>query len=87
MPLESALILAGRMIRVLALRKDWPSTMISCEANRSYFYPYQPDGTTGLARRLNPQVHYLACRWDYDVTPARSSQEHKALVTSRRKPE
>jgi N-acetylmuramoyl-L-alanine amidase len=32
------------------------------------FLPYQPQGTTGLARRLNPYVHYIACRWDYDVT-------------------
>ena len=29
----------------------------------------QPAGTTGLARRLDPTVHYVACRWDYDVTP------------------
>jgi len=29
----------------------------------------QPQGTTGLARRLNPSVYYVACRWDYDVTP------------------
>jgi N-acetylmuramoyl-L-alanine amidase len=33
------------------------------------FLPYQPKGTTGLARRLNPFVHYIACRWDYDLTP------------------
>jgi hypothetical protein len=33
------------------------------------FLPYQPTGTTGLARRLNPYVHYVACRWNYDVTP------------------
>lgn len=33
------------------------------------FLPYQPSGTTGLARRLNPWVNYVACRWDYDVTP------------------
>jgi hypothetical protein len=33
------------------------------------FLPYQPEGTSGLARRLNPFVHYVACRWDYDVTP------------------
>jgi hypothetical protein len=33
------------------------------------FLPYQPTGTTGLARRLNPYVPYVACRWDYDVTP------------------
>ena len=24
---------------------------------------------TGLARRLNPFVHYIACRWDYNETP------------------
>lgn len=33
------------------------------------FLALQPQGTTGLARRLNPHVHYVACRWDYDVTP------------------
>ena len=32
------------------------------------FLPYQPEGTTGLARRLDPEKHYIACRWDYDVT-------------------
>lgn len=33
------------------------------------FLPIQPPGTTGLARRLNPYVHYVACRWDYATTP------------------
>jgi hypothetical protein len=33
------------------------------------FLALQPKGTTGLARRLNPYVHYVACRWDYEVTP------------------
>jgi N-acetylmuramoyl-L-alanine amidase-like protein len=33
------------------------------------FLPYQPEGTTGLARRLNPHVHYVAARWDYGKTP------------------
>ena len=28
------------------------------------FLPYQPEGTTGLARRLNPYIDYVACRWD-----------------------
>jgi N-acetylmuramoyl-L-alanine amidase len=46
------------------------------------FLPYQPDGTTGLARRLNPHIHYLACRWDYAVTPKAMLREHKALVRS-----
>jgi len=31
------------------------------------FLPSQPPGTTGLARRLNPAVFYIACRWDYDA--------------------
>ena len=29
------------------------------------FLSYQPEGTTGLARRLNPDTYYVACRWDY----------------------
>ena len=33
------------------------------------FLKEQPTGTTGLARRLDPAVPYIACRWDYDVTP------------------
>jgi hypothetical protein len=30
------------------------------------FLDYQPSGTSGLARRLNPEVPYLAMRWDYN---------------------
>ena len=33
------------------------------------FLPEQPPGTSGLARRLDPSIHYIACRWDYDQTP------------------
>jgi N-acetylmuramoyl-L-alanine amidase len=33
------------------------------------FLPQQPAGTSGLARRLNPDLFYLACRWDYELTP------------------
>ena len=33
------------------------------------FLPKQPPGTTGLARRLNPEKPYVACRWNYDFTP------------------
>jgi hypothetical protein len=47
------------------------------------FLPYQPEATTGLARRLNAQaVHYVACRWDYSVTPKPMLLQHKALVTA-----
>jgi hypothetical protein len=33
------------------------------------FLPQQPEGTTGLARRLNPGIFYVACRWPYDEYP------------------
>jgi N-acetylmuramoyl-L-alanine amidase-like protein len=33
------------------------------------FLKEQPSGTTGLARRLNSGIFYVACRWDYDETP------------------
>jgi len=39
------------------------------EGNQHLFLPLQPEGTTGLARRLNPNIHYVACRWDYKLTP------------------
>lgn len=47
------------------------------------FLPYQPSGTTGLARRLDPKTHYVACRWDYDVTPKAMMLEKRALVKAR----
>lgn len=31
------------------------------------FLDDQPAGTTGLARRLDPDEHYIAMRWDYDM--------------------
>jgi hypothetical protein len=46
------------------------------------FLPSQPPGTTGLARRLDPEKFYVACRWDYDVTPKPSLLEHMAVVRS-----
>ena len=50
--------------------------------NQHLFLPI--DEGTGLARRLNPAVSYLAVRWDYNVTPkdmlAESGQ--RALVRS-----
>lgn len=44
------------------------------------FLPVVPPGTTGLARRLNPAVPFVACRWDYDVTPKDMLRQGKALV-------
>ena len=54
------------------------------EANQHLFLPLQPHGTSGLARRLNAKaVHYVACRWDYDVTPKEMlAGPQMALVTN-----
>lgn len=50
------------------------------------FLPKQPSGTSGLARRLDPDVFYVACRWDYDVTPKTMLRDsgQMALVTAKR---
>src|SRR5262245_64185911 len=48
----------------------------------SIFLPKQPPGTTGLARRLDPDTYYIACRWDYDEYPAYMLLENKALIRS-----
>lgn len=44
------------------------------------FLPHQPPDTTGLARRLNPDVFYLACRWNYKDTPREMLLANEALV-------
>ena len=44
------------------------------------FLPAQPPNTTGLARRLDPHAHYIACRWDYDATPRSMLLEQQALI-------
>jgi len=46
------------------------------------FLPEQPPGTSGLARRLNPNIFYVACRWDYDVTSktALANPSQQAIV-------
>jgi hypothetical protein len=33
------------------------------------FLSEQPPGTTGLARRLDPSVYYVACRWHHEIVP------------------
>jgi N-acetylmuramoyl-L-alanine amidase len=44
------------------------------------FLPEQPEGTSGLARRLNPYVSYVACRWDYTITDTDMLLSKRALV-------
>jgi hypothetical protein len=50
------------------------------------FLPFQPPSTSGLARRLNPEVHYLACRWDYSRTSKTMLRDsgQVALVTAQK---
>lgn len=52
------------------------------------FLSYQPDGTTGLARRLNPKTDYVACRWPYTSETKAQWRElllkEMALVTAKR---
>ena len=45
------------------------------------FLDSQPPETTGLARRLNPDAKYLACRWDYSVT-SRDFLRHATVKVS-----
>ena len=46
------------------------------------FLSAQPASTTGLARRLDPNTFYVACRWDYDQIPKDMlrDQSRKAVV-------
>jgi hypothetical protein len=48
----------------------------------AYFLPEQPPGATGMGRRLNPDAFYIACRWNYDVTPRRFLKTVKVQVTN-----
>jgi hypothetical protein len=50
--------------------------------NLDIFLPAQPPGTTGLARRLNPNAKYLACQWDLHVTPKSFLRTIKVKVTN-----
>jgi hypothetical protein len=46
------------------------------------FLPQQPPGTTGLARRLDPDKFYVATRWDYNKTPKTMLLDMKVKVTA-----
>ena len=52
------------------------------EQQPSIFLSYQPEGTSGLARRLNPDAYYVATRWDYDKYPKSMLLEEMALIRS-----
>ena len=74
---------AAPRIPASARRKAWPCC--TSQMRRRLFLPNQPQGTTGLARRLDPAVFYMACRWDYDVTRKVMLRDSRqmALVTNK----
>ena len=49
------------------------------------FLSEQPPGTTGLARRLDPTQFYVACRWDYEITPKDMLADQDILALIRAK--
>jgi len=51
------------------------------ETKPAIFLPKQPPGTTGLARRLDPDTYFLALRWDYSqFSKTRLAGSEVALV-------
>jgi len=46
------------------------------------FLKAQPRGTSGLARRLNPDVYYIATRWDYSTTSKNFLRRIQVTVTN-----
>jgi N-acetylmuramoyl-L-alanine amidase len=47
----------------------------------SLFLDEQPEGTSGMARRLDPEEPYVACRWDYSITPKTMLADQKLLAS------
>jgi hypothetical protein len=44
----------------------WETTEVGRKDAPELFLPYQPSGTTGPARALDPSTSYIAMRWDYE---------------------
>ena len=52
------------------------------EHHPSLFLPNQPPGTSGTARRLNPEAYFCAMRWNYHVTPESWLRKIQVKVTN-----
>ena len=50
------------------------------------FLENQPPHTTGVARRLNPNIPYIACRWNYEQTPREWLRKEMIQVASAKNP-
>ncbi len=47
----------------------WQPKQVGSPLATGLFLKVTPIGTTGLARRLDPDAFYIAMRWDYKKTP------------------
>jgi hypothetical protein len=57
-------------------------TAADIPANSDLFLQAQPPDTTGIARRLDPKAKYLACRWDFALTPRNFLRSIKVKVSN-----
>ena len=64
----------------LAWWESWEQ--IEAAGATSLFLPEQPPNTSGMARRLDSEgALYVACRWDYDVTPKSMLADQRLLAS------
>jgi N-acetylmuramoyl-L-alanine amidase len=63
----------------LAWWENWDQ--VEAAGATSLFLSEQPPGTSGLARRLDPEEPFVACRWDYNVTPKSMLADQRLLAS------
>jgi hypothetical protein len=67
----------------LGVDADEPLAFLTDVSQRpEIFLDEQPEGTTGLARRLDPASHYIAMRFDYDEISKEQLRDTMCLVRS-----
>lgn len=59
----------------------WDWDQVAAAGATSLFLPEQPPNTSGLARRLDSEEPYVACRWDYSVTPKSMLADQRLLAS------
>ena len=70
---------ADRTMKACRRARSWPSFM-KWIRRRTCSCRTSPKAPAGSARRLNPYVHYVACRWNYNVTSRDMLLDKVALV-------
>jgi N-acetylmuramoyl-L-alanine amidase len=59
----------------------WDWDQVAAAGATDLFLSEQPPNTSGLARRLDPEEPYLACRWDYSITPKSMLADQRLLAS------